>query len=603
MHTRTFWKGEVGVDGQVKDRDKLYNVRLEIKGSYVNSYSCSCTQGNSYKEMCSHEKALFQYYQKQASPVWGAPVSTSSQVRTMIREYTNSEVDRILREDKEEQVRFQPKIIIGRQGIRAEFRLGRDRMYVIRDLMAFARAMEQGSRVEYGKNLGFYHRQEVFSEDSQELLTLVLELLGNYREYYAQFQKSVFSPAPVVRELNITRVNRDRFLGMLVGQEVESEDQKGEGRKLRVVRENPDMVVTVRKAGEKGLKVSLDRELVAFSGERHLYVLSGSCLYVCDEELTRDGSIFFRQMTEGFDAPYEVTVGERDVPLFYERVLKKLEPYGILDARGIELEQARPEELKARFVVESPRAGELILRPELSYGDYAFHPMEDEHVPRTICRDVPGEFRISQVLTRYFKYRDLETNDLVIRDDEEELFRFLSQGVEELKKLGTVFIPQDESHLKILAPQKVSVGVQVTGQWLELTVDAGDMTSQDLENILQSYKMKKAYYRLKTGEFLKLEDNGLMTAAKLTDGLVLSKKEQGEQTVRLPRYRAFYLDSLCRDREDILFTRDAMYRSIIRGMKSVDDSDFEVPVFFEHVLRGYQRTGFKWLRTLDFFRL
>lgn len=601
IHTRTFWKGEVGVEGQVKDQEKLYNVKLEIKGSYVNSYSCSCSRGNSYKEMCPHEQALFEYYQRQASAVPEAPVSTSSQVRTMIREYTNGQVARILQESEGEPVRFQPRLHISRRGLQAEFRLGRSRMYMLRDLMAFARAMEQGSRVEYGKGLAFYHRTEAFSQDSRELLTLVLELLGNYREHYEQFQKSPGSLLPAVRELNITRVNRDRFLGMLAGQEVEAEDDKGVSRKIRVVRENPDSVVTVRRAGQKGLKVSVDREVVTFEGEKHLYVLSGARLYVCDEDLTRDGSVFFHQMTQGYDAPYEVTVGERDVPLFYERVLKCLEPYGILDTKGVELEQERPAELKARFVVESPRAGELILRPELSYGDYAFHPMEDEHVPRTICRDVPGEFRISQVLTKYFKYRDLETNDLVIRDDEEGLFRFLSQGVEELKKLGSVFIPQEDSHIRILPPPKVSVGVQAAGQWLELTIDAGDMTSQDLEDILRSYKLKKEYYRLKTGEFLKLEDNGLMTAARLMDGLSVSDKKPNEQKFQIPRYRAFYLDSLCRDREDILFTRDTRYRSIIRGMKSVDDSDFEVPSFFEHVLRGYQRTGFKWLRTLDYW--
>ena len=119
IHTRTFWKGEVGVEGQVKDQGKLYNVKLEIKGSYVNSYSCSCTQGNSYKEMCPHEKALFERYQSQASAVSEAPVSTSSQVRAMIREYTNGAVARILQESQEEPVKFQPKLFISRQGIRA----------------------------------------------------------------------------------------------------------------------------------------------------------------------------------------------------------------------------------------------------------------------------------------------------------------------------------------------------------------------------------------------------------------------------------------------------------------------------------------------------
>ena len=67
MQTKAFWKGEVGISGQVKDGRELYKVRLEVKGSYVNSCSCSCARGNSYKDMCPHEKALFAHYMSQAS--------------------------------------------------------------------------------------------------------------------------------------------------------------------------------------------------------------------------------------------------------------------------------------------------------------------------------------------------------------------------------------------------------------------------------------------------------------------------------------------------------------------------------------------------------
>lgn len=37
----------------------------------------------------------------------------------------------------------------------------------------------------------------------------------------------------------------------------------------------------------------------------------------------------------------------------------------------------------------------------------------------------------------------------------------------------------------------------------------------------------------------------------------------------------------------------------MRGIKSVEDSDFEVPESLRPVLKGYQKTGFRWLRTLD----
>lgn len=66
--------------------------------------------------MCPHEKALYQHYLAQAKETHQQPVSTSPRVRTMIREYTNREVAEIVREQKEEQVEFVPRILMGTSG-------------------------------------------------------------------------------------------------------------------------------------------------------------------------------------------------------------------------------------------------------------------------------------------------------------------------------------------------------------------------------------------------------------------------------------------------------------------------------------------------------
>jgi SNF2 family DNA or RNA helicase len=45
-------------------------------------------------------------------------------------------------------------------------------------------------------------------------------------------------------------------------------------------------------------------------------------------------------------------------------------------------------------------------------------------------------------------------------------------------------------------------------------------------------------------------------------------------------------------------SRDQRFRKMIKEFKTVSDSDFEVPVSLEKILRPYQAYGFKWLRTL-----
>ena len=102
MQTNNFWKGEVGVRGLVEDQAQTYNVSLYVKGGRVKDYSCSCAEGNSYKGMCAHGKALFAYYEDYAKRAGQPPVHTSQEVHTMIREYTNRQVSRIMAAEEAE---------------------------------------------------------------------------------------------------------------------------------------------------------------------------------------------------------------------------------------------------------------------------------------------------------------------------------------------------------------------------------------------------------------------------------------------------------------------------------------------------------------------
>ena len=99
MSVDTFWKGEVRVQGQIEDETKVYQTRIFIKGSQIYDYSCSCAEGNSFRGPCVHAKALQEAFARQQKAEHTPPVSTSPEIRMMIREYTNREVARILGEE------------------------------------------------------------------------------------------------------------------------------------------------------------------------------------------------------------------------------------------------------------------------------------------------------------------------------------------------------------------------------------------------------------------------------------------------------------------------------------------------------------------------
>lgn len=601
MTTSAFWKGESGVKGLVEDQGKQYKANLHIKGSQVFDYSCSCVQGNSYKGMCPHCKALYEEYQKKAAKNSGRPVMTSQQARTMIREYTNREVARIISEGEEQQVQLAARLVAGRNDVKLEFRLGRERLYVLKDLVAFTRAVESGTYVEYGRNLAFHHNLSVFTKESRPLVEFVMELVNTYCEHYEQFQKGSYTAMPVLRDLNLSRGNRDRFFQLMMEKTLEMEDYRAHKRSVTVTDHNPDLAVKVRKKGLDGFLISVDKKIQVFEGERHLYVVDETRIFCCDEMCSATLGVFLDQMVKNFGAAYEADINDKDMPLFYERVLKKIAAYSVIDSGDVELEAYKPEELKARFEFDSDGPDELILKPTLSYGDYSFQPVEDEKLPRTVCRDVPGEFRVSQLITKYFKYKEHDTEYPAIRNDEEAVYRLLTEGLSEFMAFGDVYLSESFKKLKVLPPPKIAVGVKSIGNWLELTVDTEGMSGVELSKLLSEYSLKKRYYRLKNGEFLALDDNGLMTVAKLMEGLAVSKADLQSRQIRLPMYRALYLDGILKEGKGITLYRDALYKSVVRGMKSVEDSDFEIPLALRPVLREYQKTGYRWLRTLDHY--
>ena len=603
MSVDTFWKGEVRVQGQIEDETKVYQTRIFIKGSQIYDYSCSCAEGNSFRGPCVHAKALQEAFARQQKAEHTPPVSTSPEIRMMIREYTNREVARILGEEEREPVYLHPYLQIRCGEVLLEARIGREKRYIVKNLLEFAQAVHSGKRVEYGKGMAFEHVPSAFAPESRPFLDLLLEEADAYIRHYEEMRGHAGLPLPVMRALTLGSAARDRLFDLLEGKEVQTEDEKGAERVCRVERKDPRFPVEVEARGD-GIAVTIPSALTSFRGEQRLYVADGLHLFGCSELYTETMGVFLEQMEQGGrecgsrKEKRELLVGSRDIPLFYARVLEGMEALGILQSTEIDWEKYRPEALKARFEFDSDSPDELRLRPTLSYGDFTFSPLADEHVPREICRDVPAEFYISRLITRYFSYWEDESGELVIRGDEEALYQVLSEGMPQFQEVGEVWLSESVRHLRVLPPPEVSMGVSLGGGWLDLKIETAGIDPAELLQVLSEYRQKKKYYRMKNGEFLQLSGGGLQALDSLTADLGLTKSEFQAGETKIPAYRAFYLDSLSGDGRMKLFQRDEAYGMMVRDLKTAQSVSYAVPAVLEKTLREYQKIGYTWMRTL-----
>ena len=484
-----------------------------------------------------------------------------------------------------------------------EARIGREKRYIVKNLLEFAQAVHSGKRVEYGKGMAFEHVPSAFAPESRPFLDLLLEEADAYIRHYEEMRGHAGLPLPVMRALTLGSAARDRLFDLLEGKEVQTEDEKGAERVCRVERKDPRFPVEVEARGD-GIAVTVPSALTSFRGEQRLYVADGLHLFGCSELYTETMGVFLEQMEQGGrecgsrKEKRELLVGSRDIPLFYARVLEGMEALGILQSPEIDWEKYRPEALKARFEFDSDSPDELRLRPTLSYGDFTFSPLADEHVPREICRDVPAEFYISRLITRYFSYWEDESGELVIRGDEDALYQVLSEGMPQFQEVGEVWLSESVRHLRVLPPPEVSMGVSLGGGWLDLKIETAGIDPAELLQVLSEYRQKKKYYRMKNGEFLQLSGGGLQALDSLTADLGLTKSEFQAGEAKIPAYRAFYLDSLSGDGRMKLFQRDEAYGMMVRDLKTAQSVSYAVPAVLEKTLREYQKIGYTWMRTL-----
>ncbi|MDE6937537.1 MAG: SNF2 helicase associated domain-containing protein, partial [Lachnospiraceae bacterium] len=181
-------------------------------------------------------------------------------------------------------------------------------------------------------------------------------------------------------------------------------------------------------------------------------------------------------------------------------------------------------------------------------------------------------------------------------------YRVLSKGVDELLAMGEVRCTKRFSSLKITKKIRMSVGVSVSSGLLDLDIATEDLPVEELLEVLNSYNSRKKYHRLKNGDFLDMEDNSYEMLSEMMASLHLSPKDFIKGNVKVPLYRTLYLDKLLEENENVYSERDRHFKNLVRGFKTVNDSDFQLPSALARVLRNYQKNGYRWLRTLENFQ-
>ena len=190
-------------------------------------------------------------------------------------------------------------------------------------------------------------------------------------------------------------------------------------------------------------------------------------------------------------------------------------------------------------------------------------------------------------------------NGLWVIDDDDGIFSFLYDGLDALFSLGSVNATNAFSSLNMRHKPKVKANVSLNGSLLDIDLDLDGIDVSELFGLLESYKKRKVYHRLKDGTFMMLDSDELSQLSSLLDNLGIGKKELVKEKIRIPAFRALYLNKLMEERDALVFFRSSSFREMIRDMEAFYDSPWKLPKTLAAKLRPYQKDGYQWLRTMS----
>ena len=382
---------------------------------------------------------------------------------------------------------------------------------------------------------GIWHLMMQAHRDEESLAQGSVE-----RTYLNTFQRSQYFEH---KKFYLSASNLRAFLDLMAEERFELHVYGSEAIDVCLAKGSPAIsldVVSEEDGGnlrlETGDLVPLDNDCCLLYQDGHIY-----------RETPETGQLI-RPLLQAFWSKSLIHLNEADVSRFFGGVMPQLDDVIELHVDPAFQERYCLTPLTAELYIDYEGEG-LAIRLLFSYDTLRFNPLLEQNpvqeAGRIFVRNEQEEQHLLQVLAAYGFH---QKGDRLVQEDEEKSYDFLSRGLPALPDWVEVFYAELFQKRPVRPLPKITAGVSVNdANLLEVTFDMKEIDFAELLDILESYRKKKRYHRMKDRSFVTLGEQQLQSLAAFVENTGLDRQlPQTGSKVELPLSEAMYLDNLAR---------------------------------------------------------
>lgn len=573
--------------------DFYVTIKHEGKGEF--KAECSCPKLASFDKDCQHIAAvLLSIYeqQKKGTMLEDSDSSTEQLTEGLFGLFNGSQFRASRHQDHFEnrevvETEFVCKPIKGEDGhylLGVEISIQNQKIQHIRK---FLEKIEQGDTIQLS-SFTFYHDKHCFLKEDDVILQQLIQVVHDekiYNEHRLSQSQLILIPPTSFGKL---------FPLLIQAPLVKIENKKK--RYLRIIQSNDLLPIhfNLGKTHHNGYELlinGLEKMVVLQPYQCILYENTVTVLE--NEDSIR---LFEMQQMLKSSGTNRLLIPQNQIATFLEKVVPGLRKLGNVSFTTEMTNLMKKTPLVAKLYLDRIK-NRLLASLEFQYDHIILNPLETREPPTNtlLIRDLEKE---NEILRLMEEAMFSQTEEGYYLQNEELEYEFLHDLVPKLQKLTQIYATTAVRSRLFKENAKPQIRIKMKKErinWLEFKFEIEGFVDKQIKEILEALEEKRKYYRLKNGSLLSLESrefqeiqrflqSPFLQNQRLSDGLDIPF----EQCIQL----LDYVDS------SESFHLEASFREFLQTVREPGSLEFPIPESLESILKDYQKTGYKWMKTL-----